>query len=227
MSDARPKGTGPGAIAPDGSATDFYAASPPDEDGAEIVHHAIPAGASILELGCGTGRMTHPLLGLGHPMVAVDESAEMLAHVRGAPTVRSTIEELDLRRSFDVVLLASHVLEYTDVNRRRLLSACRRHVAPDGRVIFERQHVAWYDTADAHTYTRGEVVYELADVERPARGVVSATMRYRIGESTWSHSFTSQCLDDETLPAMLEAAGLAFDRFLTPDGGWVMARPLP
>jgi hypothetical protein len=54
-------GTGPGVITPDGCAVDFYALLPPmGEPG--IVHAAIPAGASILELGAGAGRVTHPLL---------------------------------------------------------------------------------------------------------------------------------------------------------------------
>ncbi len=48
------------------------------------MYEAAGAGASILELGCGAGRVTHPLVALGHPVVAVDESPEMLAHVRGA-----------------------------------------------------------------------------------------------------------------------------------------------
>jgi hypothetical protein len=150
----------------------------------------------------------------------------MLAHVQGAQTVHSTIEDLNLGRSFDVVLLASYVLEYANMDRRRLLSSCRRHVRPDGRVIFQRQPPSWYDTVRPDTWTRGEVVYEVGGLERPAEGVVSATMRYRIGDRTWSHSFTARRLDDETLPATLGTADLRFDRMLTDDGGWVMARPL-
>ena len=52
--------------------------------------------------------MTHPLVALGHPVVAVDESPEMLARVRGAETVRARIQDLDLGRTFDAVL-ASHL----------------------------------------------------------------------------------------------------------------------
>ena len=93
-------------ITPDGCAVDFYARMTAMGEPA-IVHDAIGPGASILELGCGTGRITHPLTGLGHPVVAVDESPEMLAHVRGAETVCARIEDLDLGRRFDAVLLAS------------------------------------------------------------------------------------------------------------------------
>ena len=94
-----PPGTGPGVITPDGCAVDFYARMTAMGE-PEIVHDAIPAGASILELGCGAGRVTHPLVALGHPVTAVDESPEMLAHVRGAETVRARIEDLALGRRF-------------------------------------------------------------------------------------------------------------------------------
>jgi hypothetical protein len=50
-------------ITPDGCAVELYALLPPGGE-PEIVHGAVPEGASILELGAGTGRMTHPLLEL-------------------------------------------------------------------------------------------------------------------------------------------------------------------
>lgn len=96
-------------ITPDGCAVDFYALMPAFGEPA-IVHDAAGPGASILELGSGAGRVTHPLVALGHPVVAVDESPEMLAHVRGTETVQARIEDLALDRRFDAVLLASHLI---------------------------------------------------------------------------------------------------------------------
>lgn len=52
-------GTGPGVITPDGCAVDFYALLPPMGE-PEIIAAAAPPGASILELGCGTGRLLGP-----------------------------------------------------------------------------------------------------------------------------------------------------------------------
>jgi SAM-dependent methyltransferase len=72
----------------------------------EIVHAAIPSSAEILELGCGAGRITHRLVELGHPVVGVGQSPEMLANVQGAETVLTDIEALDLGRTFPVVLLS-------------------------------------------------------------------------------------------------------------------------
>ncbi|MEQ0559408.1 class I SAM-dependent methyltransferase [Amycolatopsis sp. NEAU-NG30] len=81
--------------------------------GLEIVHAAIPRGASILELGSGAGRVTHPLLALGHEVVAVDDSPSMLAHVR-AETVCARIGDLDLGWTFD-----GHHLARLSTGRRR------------------------------------------------------------------------------------------------------------
>src|SRR5450755_413595 len=89
-------GSGPGVIMPDGCAVDFYALLRPGRE-PEIIHRAAGrAGASILELGSGTGRITDALVKLGHPLVAVDESPEMLARNHSAETVCARIEDLAL-----------------------------------------------------------------------------------------------------------------------------------
>ncbi|WP_157522516.1 methyltransferase domain-containing protein [Herbidospora cretacea] len=52
---------------------------------------AVPAGASSLELGCGTGPILRPLAELGHPVLDVDESPAVLARIRsGEGPGRST-----------------------------------------------------------------------------------------------------------------------------------------
>jgi SAM-dependent methyltransferase len=105
--------SGPGVITPDGCAVDFYAMIG-DAGEAGIVHEAVGPGAAVLEPGSGAGRSTHPLIALGHPVVAVDDSAEMLAHGRGAQTVPARIQDLSLGRRFDVVLLASQLINTDD-----------------------------------------------------------------------------------------------------------------
>jgi SAM-dependent methyltransferase len=220
-----PRGTGPGEIAPDGSAVEHYAALPPDRASAALVHEAVGPGGSILELGAGAGRVAHALLALGHPVVAVDESAGMLAHIIGAETVRSAIEDLDLGRVFDCVLLMSFIIEYGR-GRRMLLDACRRHAAPDGCVIVQRQPPAFYDTVRPRTWTHEGVHFTMYDVVRHGEGVVSATIEYRMGDRSWTHSFTSHRLGDAELPGVLAASGLRLDRFLDEARGWILARPI-
>lgn len=108
-------------IAPDGSPVEVYRLLP-DLGQAAIVHAAVPAGASILELGCGTGRVTAALLALGHAVTGVDASAAMLAIARerapGAIRVKAAIEALDLGRRFGAVVLGSHLVNGAPEVRR-------------------------------------------------------------------------------------------------------------
>jgi SAM-dependent methyltransferase len=218
-------GTGPGTITPDGCAVELYALLQPMGE-PEIVHAAVPAGASVLELGAGAGRVTHPLLALGHPVVAVDESAEMLARIRGAETVRARIEDLDLQRRFDVVLLASFLVNTDDRDlRRRFLATCQRHVRDGGCVLIQRHPPAWFDEAAEGEGVAGGVLHRLRDLRRPGPGLLAATVEYQVGDQVWTQSFTAERLDDEALAAALAEAGLAVGAYLTGDGSWVMAVP--
>jgi SAM-dependent methyltransferase len=219
-------GTGPGVITPDGCAVDFYAMlTAGSEPG--IIHAAVPAGASILELGSGTGRITSGLIALGHPVVAVDESAEMLAHVRGAETVQATIQGLSLGRLFDVVLLASHLINAPDdAIRRALLRACASHLAPHGCVIIQQHPQAWFDSAGPSEDISPEgITFRLRDVTRPGPELVAATVVYEAGGRTWTQSFTARRLSGEFLRACLQDAGLALDAYITDDHAWLRAVP--
>jgi SAM-dependent methyltransferase len=222
---AQPNGTGPGTITPDGCSVELYSLLPPTGE-PEIVHAAIPAGAGILELGAGAGRVTHRLVALGHPVVAVDESAEMLARVRGAETVRARIEELHLGRRFEVVLLASFLVNTPDrEQRRRFLTATQQHVRDDGCVLVQRHEPAWFETAAAGERTSGGMTFRLRDLARPGPGLLAATVEYQVGEHLWTQSFTAERLDDQQLAAALDEVGLAVDAYLTADGSWVRAVP--
>jgi SAM-dependent methyltransferase len=218
------QGTGPGVITPDGCAVEFYARMTALGEPA-IVHDALRPGASILELGSGTGRITHPLVALGHPVVAVDESPEMLAHVRGAETVCSRIEDLTLGRRFDAVLLASHLINADPATRTAFLAACRRHVADDGYVIIQQHPPEWFSAVADGQSTRDGIIFRMRDVSRPAPNLVTATVEYVDGLQRWTQTFTATRLDETELAAVLADAGLRLDRYLTDDRGWFRVVP--
>ncbi len=222
---ARPPGPRPGVNPADGCAVDLYAQLP-DFGESAIVHAAAGPGASILELGCGTGRITRALVALGHEVVAVDESPEMLAHVRDAETVCARIEGLSLGRRFEAVLLASHLVNVPDEPiRNALLAACREHVADGGCVIVQQHAAAWFTEAAESERESDGMVFRLRDVSRPAPNLVSATVEYVVGEQRWTQTFTSMRLDETELAAALAAAGLRLDRYLTEDQSWFRAVP--
>jgi SAM-dependent methyltransferase len=209
-------------VAPDGSPVAIYLALSGARE-AELVASALPASASILELGCGTGRVTHELVDRGFRVTALDESAEMLEHVRGAETVHARIEELDLGRTFDCVLLASHFVNARDADV--FLDACARHVDANGVVLVEAypQDLEW----TVGRVTRlGDVSIELADVELEGERV-RATMAYELDGRRWLQEFEAVLLDDDELFRTLEGSGLAFDHWLDRRRGWLVARPLP
>jgi SAM-dependent methyltransferase len=193
----------------------------------DIIHAAAGEGATILELGSGTGRVTHPLIALGHAVTAVDESPEMLARVHGAETVQAKIEDLDLGgRRFGAVVLGSHLInEPSGALAAAWLATCRRHVADDGCVLIEQHSPAWFDTAADTENERDGITFRLKDVTRPEPGVVSGTVEYQAGDLLWTQTFGSRRLDDAALGQFLGAAGLALDRYLTDDHTWVRAVP--
>jgi 2-polyprenyl-3-methyl-5-hydroxy-6-metoxy-1,4-benzoquinol methylase len=215
-------GTGPGEIAPDGSPVDLYVqVQPHGED--ELVNAAIAPGSSILELGCGTGRITRPLVAFGHQVVAVDESVAMTSRITGTETVVSTIEELRLDRRFDVVLMMSYLINVADDGaRQRLLDTCAHHVKPDGVVLVQQQ--------DREVFARNVVResaqrrVEVADVRQLPDDKQSATMIYTVGDHTWSQHVLVKNLTEERLVAALHGSGLTLDGYVTPDRGWIRAK---
>jgi SAM-dependent methyltransferase len=216
-------GTGPGAITPDGCPVELYALLRPHGEQL-IIHDAVSAGATILELGAGTGRITHELLALGHQVVAVDESREMLGHIHGAHTIAARIEDLALPEQFDAVVLMSYLVNVPDAALRAAwLRTCHRHVAVDGCVILQRHTPAWFDQAKPSERTEDGVVFRLADVARPAPDLLSITMEYEHDGRRWRHSFTHCRMDDDQLRADLSRTGLLMDSVLTQDRAWIRA----
>ncbi|GAA3958133.1 class I SAM-dependent methyltransferase [Streptomyces marokkonensis] len=220
------QGTGPGAITPDGCAVELYSRLPAGAE-PDIVAAASPEGARILELGSGVGRMTHPLLERGFDVTAVDESAEMLEHVRGARTVRSPIEELDLGESFDVVMLASFLVHSGDIEvRRGLLRTCARHVARGGCVLIQREGEDYHTNLPRERVDPSGFTVRIVSSQPVGDGVNSVRAEYEFPDAVWTQTFRARPLTVEQFEEALEEAGLGVDRYLTDDGTWVRAVPV-
>lgn len=106
----------------------------------------------ILELGCGTGRITLPLVQNGVEIVAIDRSLPMLQVLqRKARTLLSNAESrrlhflqmemtgLAFRRTFSLILCPFSCITYLiePAGLERLFSCVRRHLAPEGEFIFD------------------------------------------------------------------------------------------
>lgn len=115
-------------------------------DRARAFYAAIASrGASVLELACGTGRLTIPLAEGGLDVTGLDRSPAMLAAARAKPGAeRVTWLEADMTRfttgrTYDAIVLAHNSLLH--VHEASAIVACfervRDHLAPDGRFAFD------------------------------------------------------------------------------------------
>ncbi|RAJ60530.1 methyltransferase family protein [Streptomyces sp. Amel2xB2] len=221
-------GTGPGEFTRDGCSVELYAQLPPREEETGVVLGAVPRGAALLELGAGAGRMTRALAAGGLRVTAVDESAPMLAHIgEVAETVHSAIEDLDLGRRFDAVLLASFLVNTADdAHRSRLLRACARHTAPGGAVLIQREHDGMREgMRPGQTWNRGAMTTTVVSLDPVGDDACRVCLAHETEQARWTQTFFSQTLPRPRLEAALRAAGLEPDAYLTDDGGWVRARP--
>ena len=123
--------------------------------------------ASVLDAGCGTGRVAIELARHGIEVVGVDVDASMLATARRlAPEitwVESDLTALDLGRTFDVVVLAGNVPLFTPPGTHAaLVAGVARHVAPDGLLIagFSLDRGYGIDDWDGHATAAGLVLVE-------------------------------------------------------------------
>lgn len=98
------------------------------------------APRSVLDAGCGTGRVAAELARRGVAVVGVDVDPSMIeAARRRAPElewIEADLCQLDLGRRFDVVVLAGNVPLFTPPGTQAaLVAACAGHVAPGGAMV--------------------------------------------------------------------------------------------
>ena len=104
------------------------------------------APRSVLDAGCGTGRVAIELHRRGLDVVGVDLDPAMLDRARAkAPTVpwvHADLVDVDLGRRFDVVVSAGNVMIYLEPGTEAAVVAnLARHLEPGGHLVagFELQ----------------------------------------------------------------------------------------
>lgn len=108
---------------------------------------------SVLDAGCGTGRVAIELTRRGLSVVGVDVDESMLAAAaRAEPAIewiRHDLASLDLGRTFDVVVMAGNVPLFTPAGTHAaLVAGCARHVGAGGRLVAGFQLDRGYALAD-------------------------------------------------------------------------------
>jgi Methyltransferase domain len=95
---------------------------------------------TVLDAGCGTGRVAVELARRGVQVVGVDPDPSMLATARAAaPALQwheASMIGLDLGRRFDVVVMAGNVPLFTPTGTTpELVAGCARHLAAGGHLL--------------------------------------------------------------------------------------------
>lgn len=95
----------------------------------------LPAGSTVLDLGCGTGDLCNDLVTVGHRPVGVDFSAGMLANAHtDAPLMRADATRLPVpSRSVDGIVCGFALRNFVSLDE--FFHECARVLRPAGRMV--------------------------------------------------------------------------------------------
>jgi SAM-dependent methyltransferase len=105
---------------------------------ADLIEHFQPG--SVLDAGCGTGRVARELARRGYDAAGVDIDPDMLAVARekapAMPGHTADLATVDLHRAFDLVVMAGNVMIFLAPGTEAAVVAnMARHLTPGGRLI--------------------------------------------------------------------------------------------
>jgi SAM-dependent methyltransferase len=126
-----------------------------------LVRLAGAPGRRALDLGCGTGNSTLPLLELGYSVLGCDASPAMLepARTKVGGRARFVVQDaaaLPRLGEFDLVLCANDVVNYllTGAEARAMLRGVRANLAPGGVLVFDANTLGTFRTTFATAHER-------------------------------------------------------------------------
>ena len=159
------------------------------EDVEFYIAEALAAGGPVVELACGTGRISVPVAKAGIRIIGVDASAGMLEVAREFAAAEGV--ELDLRlgdlreppvtEHVPLVLIPFRSLLHmtTESERLRALRAARELLAPGGRLVFDVFAPSAGDVEDTHGrwLEREPGIFERADWDENERTLTLSVRR--------------------------------------------------
>lgn len=202
----------------------------PGLDVAFYVGQARAEGGRVLELGCGTGRITLALVEAGCRVTGLDLSLPMLRQLKrkaaGFPCFCADMSAFALRARFSLIICPFSAFTYLveDADQSAALAAVRQHLEPDGIFILDvfepdARVDALPDDYVFHDYRRmrpdGTLLERTKTIERERGGRVSVirrTYRFLSPEGNLLQSFTTEdrirCFRRGELAPILRKHGL-------------------
>ena len=177
------------------------------------LQQARDAGAPVLELGCGTGRILIPIAQAGVEIVGVDRSPAMLdvarhkidvldeAARRRIELVEGDMSDFALTRSFNLVMIPYRAFLHliTPEDQRRALGCIHRHLADGGRLVLNVFDPLLDVIAD-HFSSLGSAAKHIAEFTHPEtdrRVIVSDTRRHDLQRQLIEMYFIFEELDED------------------------------
>jgi len=114
-----------------------------EPDGPFLLSLAQQVGGSVLELGCGAGRVTIPLARRGIDITGLDITPGMLALARSKAGnlpiqwIEADARDFHLGRQFNLICAPGYVFEHLldRPDQEAMLACVREHLAPDGLFV--------------------------------------------------------------------------------------------
>lgn len=178
-------------------------------------------GGLVLELGCGSGRLTRHLIDAGHRVIATDGSPSMLTLARESvpeADVRRLVLPEDLIPDADAIVAVGHVLNYLadEGAIERAWIAIAQALRPRGVLAMDVCDLEW-GTARRSALPYAQVSDDWASITRfcvpsPARFVRDITVFVRESGERWRRDderHENVLVDTSTIPTVLAAHGVA------------------
>jgi len=188
------------------------------------------AGSRVLDLGCGTGRLTVALAAAGHAVTGVDPAWASLAAAREKPGgehvtwIEGSAADAP-RAAFDLALMTSHVAQVfvEDEHWRATLDGLSSALVPGGRLAFDSRDPAaraWerWNASDELRLPDATAVSVRTELDAVEDGTVSftATSVFEDGEELAIGS-TLRFRTEQELRSSLEEHGFEVEAVY---GGW-------
>ena len=166
------------------------------------LNQAQAASGPVLEIGCGTGRVTIPLAAAGVDITGLDVSGAMLEEAKRKADeqgirlawIEADGRSFDLGGDFALIIMPFNTLQFfrDAASLKQIFDRVRTHLRPSGRFVFDvfNPQVAFLAADPTKRYERarypdphggGEVILEETREYVADRQVVRSTRYYHIG----------------------------------------------
>lgn len=186
-----------------------------------LLEPILTRGGLVVELGCGSGRLTQHLVDAGHRVVATDASPDMLALARQsvpAANVRRLVLPDDPIPEADAIVAVGHVLNYLPDERavQQALIAISQALRPGGVLAIDIGDLEW-GRARAAPAIHAQVndawtVITRSSVPSPARFVREITVFVRETDGSWRRDderHDNVLVNTSAIPNFLAAHGVS------------------